>query len=171
MSESIVTLRPFLPLSTPSLVVRLRRVGTVLELCYRLRPVAGVIVAQAMSSSGFVEGLWQSTCFEVFVQSIGASAYDEWNMAPSGAWAAFRFAEYRQRSLPQPEWSPPKSTITKSADELQLSAVIEVPPGPLRLGVSAVLQHQNTGELSYWALSHGKERPDFHTADAWTELV
>src|SRR5262245_28224810 len=39
--------------------------------------------------------LWQHTCFEAFVSIKGKTEYYEFNFAPSGDWAAYRFQRYR----------------------------------------------------------------------------
>src|SRR5688500_19029231 len=43
----------------------------------------------------FVSRLWQHTCCEVFVARRGSSAYHEFNLSPSGEWAAYAFDGYR----------------------------------------------------------------------------
>ena len=41
------------------------------------------------------DGLWQHSCFEVFLRADDKDAYVEWNLAPSGAWACYRFERRR----------------------------------------------------------------------------
>lgn len=41
------------------------------------------------------DGLWQSTCFELFLRAEGGESYFEFNFSPSGEWAAYRFDNYR----------------------------------------------------------------------------
>lgn len=47
------------------------------------------------------DGLWQRTCFEMFVRDNRSEAYLEFNFSPSGRWAAYAFDGYRsgQRDL------------------------------------------------------------------------
>jgi len=47
------------------------------------------------------DGLWQRTCFELFVRDARSEAYLEFNFSPSGCWAAYAFEGYRagQRDL------------------------------------------------------------------------
>ena len=54
----------------------------------------------------------------------------------------------------------------RTADSFSLSTELEITDlhaenTPLLVGVSGVLQHQDS-RLSYWALIHPAERPDFH---------
>jgi hypothetical protein len=44
---------------------------------------------------------------------------------------------------------------------------ITPPLAALRLGLAAVIEDE-TSRLSYWALSHPAEKPDFHHADSFT---
>ncbi len=41
------------------------------------------------------DGLWRTTCFEVFVGRPGRGYY-EWNLSPSTQWAAYGFEAYRE---------------------------------------------------------------------------
>ncbi|MDF7777123.1 DOMON-like domain-containing protein [Sphingomonas sp. AOB5] len=46
------------------------------------------------------DGLWQRTCFEIFLRDPGTGAYLEFNFSPSGEWAAYRFTGYREGVQP-----------------------------------------------------------------------
>lgn len=119
-----------------------------------------------------VDGLWQHTCFEAFVSVKGATAYREFNFAPSGQWAAYAFRGYRD-SGPLPQASAPQITVRTSGNCFELDALIHresLPPLPvnarLLLGLSAVIEEEG-GVLSYWALKHPPGPPDFHHAGAF----
>ena len=48
------------------------------------------------------DGLWQHTCFEAFLQADANDSYYEFNFAPSGEWAAYRFGGRRiDRTSPE----------------------------------------------------------------------
>src|SRR5262245_49870077 len=48
------------------------------------------------------DGLWQHSCFEVFLRPDARDAYYEFNFAPSCDWAAYRFGARReQRTSPE----------------------------------------------------------------------
>ncbi len=110
------------------------------------------------------DGLWQTTCFELFVQPAGGEAYFEFNFSPSTAWAAYAFDGYRagMRALPlaPPLVEPVAKGIRVVVD---LSAL---PGGDWRVGLSAVIEEQG-GTKSYWALAHPPGKPDFHHADCF----
>lgn len=116
------------------------------------------------------DGLWRHTCFEAFIAGPAASgtAYREFNFAPSGAWAAYRFDGYRAGMRPEPLAVEPRIVAQRMADGAALEVAIAWPalpdhaaPRRLRLGLTAVLEAAD-GSLSYWALRHPAERPDFH---------
>jgi len=46
------------------------------------------------------DGLWRTTCLELFVKSVDDPAYFEFNFSPSGQWAAYQFDAYRAGMRP-----------------------------------------------------------------------
>lgn len=104
------------------------------------------------------DGLWKHTCFEVFIDGEG---YSEFNFSPSGEWAAYDFAGYRQGMRQRVMASPPAIALDAGAGHFALEAVFD--PGRLngRLGLSAVIE-ETDGTKSYWALAHPPGNPDFH---------
>ncbi|MEN3068686.1 DOMON-like domain-containing protein [Uliginosibacterium sediminicola] len=119
-------------------------------------------------TAGFADGLWQHSCFEVFVGLSDAPRYHEFNFAPSGHWAAYAFSAERQRD---PHWSPalaPQCAVRRSAQQLSLSAqipaaLLPAPASAWQIGLTAVIETAS-GALSYWALKHVAAQPDFHQA-------
>lgn len=115
------------------------------------------------------DGLWQHTCFEVFVMAGEGSGYREFNFSPSGGWAAYSFQNYRNAGEMLIE-KEPVIRVRHSADRLELAVEFHagLPSGcrSVRLGLSAVVE-QADGGLSYWALRHPPGRPDFHHLDAF----
>lgn len=109
---------------------------------------------------GRADQLWQSTCFELFVETPGG--YREFNFSPSGAWAAYDFTGYRAGMAEAPLDHPPEIDVEDIGDKLLLDAIIDL-PGSGRFGLAAVVE-EVSGAKSYWALAHGGEKPDFHLA-------
>jgi hypothetical protein len=106
--------------------------------------------------------LWQHTCCELFVARDGAPGYREFNFSPSGEWAAYAFARYREGApLTIPD---PRIAVKRGRDRLELTAVIQE-SAPCRIGLSAVVEDEH-GALSYWALKHAPGKPDFHHPDS-----
>lgn len=124
---------------------------------------------------GHRDELWKHTCFEAFLGVPGSSAYLELNFSPSGNWAVYAFKEERIRDTVSQNLAAPIISIAQGENEFILGAQLTLPkwikPGDdLRLGLTAVIETQDS-RLSYWALHHPAERPDFHRKDGWTEFL
>jgi hypothetical protein len=123
------------------------------------------------------DSLWQHTCFEAFVRGSG-EAYCEFNFSPSTAWATYGFSRYRE-GMSQIELAhAPSVHVSVAPDRLALEAVIAAEallslPGNdvLQLSLCAVIEEIDD-RLSYWAITHPIERPDFHHRSGFVlELV
>ena len=119
-----------------------------------------------------VDNLWQHMCFEVFIAAPGNESYLEFNFAPSGEWAIFRFDSYRS-GMNAIDVPPPVITTTRSKNNLLMNVTVDLNNFPdlknqidLLLGLSAVIE-DNNGALSYWALTHSPGKPDFHHRDCF----
>jgi len=108
-----------------------------------------------------MDGLWQRTCFEAFVRQ-GDNAYVEFNLSPSGQWAAYDFDSYRS-GMRNREVLAPKITVESGPFEVVLTADLDVADLSGALALSAVIE-ETDGTKSYWALAHPPGRPDFHHA-------
>jgi hypothetical protein len=108
--------------------------------------------------------LWEHTCFEAFLAESEGEAYFELNVAPSGAWATYRFQRYRVGGVPALELEP-SIVLHRRPARLEAHILLRLPQRlaaqRLRLGFSAVIEQQD-GSLSYWALQHPEGPPDFH---------
>ncbi len=109
--------------------------------------------------------LWRATCFEAFVRTE-ADGYVEYNLSPSGAWAAYRFDGYRQGMRPFDMAAP--FIVTRRAPGLfVLTADLALPTGATgATGLTAVIQRMD-GTVGYWALRHSSDKPDFHHPDTF----
>ena len=119
---------------------------------------------------GRADNLWQHSCFEAFIGTTTTSAYAEYNLASSGAWAAYVFDDYRSGMRELALAAPP--LITQSAPghwtaELDLGGLAAlIGPAPWRLAITAVIEATD-GSRSYWSLAHPIGKPDFHHADCF----
>jgi hypothetical protein len=119
------------------------------------------------------DGLWQHTCFEAFLQADANQGYYEFNFAPSRDWAAYRFGGRRSgRSLP--DLPAPTIEFQRGTEHCELTADISMAAMPelaganlIRAGIAAVIEDLD-GTLSYWALAHRGDEPDFHDLDTFT---
>src|SRR5947207_146522 len=110
--------------------------------------------------------LWQHTCCEIFIARKGLPGYQEFNLAPSGEWAAYAFARYREGVPLVDEKLDPRISVRSSGEKLELDAFIRVDRAALSLALAAVVEDEH-GALSYWALKHPPGKPDFHHPDAF----
>lgn len=136
-----------------------------LELHYRVKTAPALLKLPAAQAPGPCDGLWQHTCCEAFIAGEGQAEYHEFNLSPSGQWAAYRFATYRQRSdnplpagAPQIQLRPTETGFTLSA---RLPAAWLPASRRLQLGLTVVIEDRDGGK-TYWALCHAGEQADFH---------
>ncbi len=154
-----------------------RAAGPGLLLRYEVLGDIGRLRLPEPAPHGPADGLWQHTCFEAFVGATGDAAYREFNFAPSGQWAAYRFSAERQRDTTAEAAQAPVSPsieLNPAADRLCLQAWLPLhalpdPTAPWDVGLTAVIETTD-GQLNYWALRHPASRPDFHHRGGWQTL-
>jgi hypothetical protein len=136
---------------------------------FRAEPRDAVLMPEPRGG-GRTDGLWEATCFELFLKPEGGEAYFEFNFATTREWAAYRFSGYRDgmELLPAPLdfciSAHPWAEVDLLSVDLDLGFL---PPGTARLGISAVIE-EVSGRRSYWALEHAPEEPDFHNPACFT---
>ncbi len=120
------------------------------------------LVLPAFAGKGRAEGLWQTTCFELYVMAEGGLAYDEYNFSPSERWAAYRFDDYRAGMRDLAMATAPTISGASGEKLYVLTVTLDaIPRGRVRVGLSAVIE-EDDGAKSYWALAHPPGKPDFH---------
>ena len=168
-----------------------------LELRYVLRGAAHKIRTHPPRGSVRTDALWMHTCFEAFLRVGGEEDYLEFNLAPTGDWAAWRFRRYRegmeaakgmgasilgaeQRRRPM----DPQRRAQLEAVGFDTLQRFEPSFFSLRTGISfdrtmglaldrpwhlglAAVIEENNGRMSYWALAHPPGKPDFHHPDCF----
>lgn len=155
------------------LVVDVARRGDKLALTYRLQADLAALRLPEPRPAVRADGLWQHTCFEAFIAHSGGRDYWEYNFSPSGAWAAYHFTGYREAMAPLMKGAPPSIDLQVGEDWLLLEVGVDLSwlartsaATGLKLGLSAVIEDK-ARVLSYWALKHPTEKPDFHHADGF----
>ncbi len=125
-------------------------------------------VVAPSAEPGRADGLWQTTCFEFFLQPIGQEGYREWNFAPSGDWAAYDFLSIRSGRTDAEISSPPYISVQDNLTWWETAATVTNElRQPWAVGLSVVLEEKD-GTKSYWALAHPPgEKPDFHHRDCF----
>ncbi|WP_028605437.1 DOMON-like domain-containing protein [Ottowia thiooxydans] len=111
------------------------------------------------------DDLWRHTCFEAFIHRPGESGYREFNLSPSGQWAAYAFSDERVRHEPGVPTAPLAIAMSLSPQTLALEAWLPLPealPGQtLKLGLSAVIE--TLGGCRTWSADseNGRQRGQF----------
>ncbi len=141
-----------------------------LLLSYHLTGEIGALRIPPILAAARTDELWRHTCFEAFVSPVPGEAYYEFNFALSTQWAAYRFDSYRKGMRVAVEIAAPRIEMNSAPGrytlqaELDLSALADT---RWRVGLAAVIEDAG-GRLSYWALAHPSDKPDFHRADCFT---
>jgi hypothetical protein len=170
MSERTFRLMPFEAAMVPSglrLAGSIRREGGVLSLRYELNgPTDSLVLPEAVPSPQRRDGLWQHTCLECFLAVPGNARYWEVNLSPCGDWNVYRLSGYRTDLTPESAIRSLPVVVERAEGRLRLEARLDLtatlaPGDPLEVAICAVLEGNN-GTLSYWALAHGGDVPDFH---------
>ena len=108
------------------------------------------------------DNLWKTTCFEIFWQPLGGTYYREFNLSPSGCWAAYDFDAFREGMRDAPVDA---IAIACSHDEsglvLKASIAAEL-PDPAQVALNAIVEHPDGG-LQFWALAFPPGKPEFHS--------
>ena len=122
--------------------------------------------SQGGGSSQRRDNLWLHTCFEAFLARPGEAEYWELNASPKGDWNLYRFNAYRTGGLAEPKALAPG--VTFSRDRFGCRCTIEIELHPWwrhaeipEFGLTMVVE-DGSNNLSYWALSHPGNQPDFH---------
>jgi hypothetical protein len=167
MSMLSLIRHPGFPSAVTGVSVEAARAGRgEMELRFEVMDPAGVLALPGPAPAVRTDGLWRRTCFEAFVKAQGADGYHELNLAPSGAWAAYRFDGYRSGMAEEMVIAAPAIAASAIPGGFGLRARIDLSAitglaGPWRLGLSAVIGTVDGG-LSYWALAHPAGEADFH---------
>lgn len=147
--------------------VEVTRRESLLELRYRVVGAVDALLLPTFAEPRRGDALWEHSCFEAFVRDSG-DTYLELNFAPSGEWAAYRFASYRS-GREDAEPAPVELETRRGAGSFDLRAacLIDLPAqAPWRLNVTAVIE-EASGRKSYWALAHPPGKADFHHQDGF----
>ncbi|GAB5459600.1 MAG: DOMON-like domain-containing protein [Henriciella sp.] len=121
-----------------------------------------------ISKHQFRQGLWKTTCFELFIGAHSTERYLEFNFSPSTEWCGLSFKSYRHGQSDIRELAFSKFDVTRSENAFSMHVQF-VAPEPLldagksdyRAALTAVVE-ETDGRLVYWADAHRSEAPDFH---------
>lgn len=151
-----------------------------LELFYQIKGDSSrLAIPEPHGEARRLDHLWQETCCELFLRRQNESTdYLEFNFAPSGHWAFYRLSGYRA-TLERPEIGD--SPVIKTHIEVgETSVEAKIPwsmikhhlqgSSPLEVGLSVILK-EKSGTITYWAVKHPSDKPDFHHPDSFFNLA
>lgn len=125
---------------------------------------AEALVVPLFAGKGRADGLWQTTCFELFLRPADGHDYCEFNLSPSERWAAYDFSGYREGMRERPLEREPQAALRLGSSFAIFDAAIPLsalPPEDCAMNLAAVIEEEG-GAKSYWALAHPAHKPDFH---------
>ncbi len=175
MTERNFSLRPF---STDQFVHSFQIQGNVARRFNRLvirwetvGPLAELVIPEPADVPVRKNGLWEETCYELFLAVGRSTPYWEFNLSPAGHWNVYRFATYRQGMQEETAYSSLPFTFQSRSDFLRVDMEVDLagiipPTKALEVGVSTVFKHRS-GQLSYWALDHTGAPADFHRRESF----
>jgi hypothetical protein len=111
------------------------------------------------------DGLWNDTCFEMFLMPAGAHGYYEFNFSYS-AWNVYKFTDYRTPQPPAASLDFTLQHVQWDQKILQIKFESKKQIGSAAVGITAVLK-EASGQKHHMAIAHKGEKPDFHLADSF----
>lgn len=168
-----LTPHPTTPGPEIEITVEVERAGDDLMLSYSVSGRVSALLVQPPANPARTDDLWKHTCFEAFIGGSETPGYVELNLAPSQQWAAYAFDDtrlgMRQAVVAGPDIVSFEQTDRSLDIYVRVGAVNPRDIGkgqPWRLGLSAVIE-ETGGRISYWALAHPSDKPDFHHPDSF----
>lgn len=144
-----------------------------LQLHWRIEGSGGLVVP-APAGRKRADGLWQTTCFEMFLKPLGEAGYIEFNFSPSERWNAYKFDSYREGMKEWTVTGAPVCTMRRGTAFSIFDAAIPLsamPHLPCQIGLSAVIEEAG-GTMTYWAITHAdQDHPDFHDATCFAATL
>ena len=133
---------------------------------FRLEGGVDRVILPKAAPSVRTDDLWKTTCFEIFWQPIGGTYYREFNLSPSGRWAAYDFDGFREGMRDAPVDAIALSTAHGSSNgngALALKANIAANlAAPAQVALNAIVEHAD-GSLQFWALAFSPGKAEFHS--------
>jgi len=164
------TLQPFAGQATAGLSLSgtIERRENVIALSFVLAGDLEALAIPAPNNPDRADDLWQATCFEMFWAAEAKENYWELNLAPTGNWNVYAFSGYRRGMRREEGIACPSFDATRGPAHFVLSTHLDLSGlhhgrPPLKVGLCAVLK-EKSNRLTYWALAHPGEKPDFHAA-------
>jgi len=112
------------------------------------------------------DGLWNDTCFEMFLRPTGGKTYYEFNFSLIPAWNQYTFQDYRKPQPPQESHFLRLRQMQWDGRKLLVDLYSPTPIPSFEASLTAVLK-EKSGAKHYMALSHKGPKADFHLAESF----
>ncbi|UYV14774.1 hypothetical protein [Porphyrobacter sp. ULC335] len=129
---------------------------------FRLEGMVPATIVPPPAKAERMDNLWQTTCFEIFWQPLGGTAYREFNLSPSGRWAAYDFDSFREGMRDAPVSAIAIACSHDDAGLVLKASIAADLPTPAQVALNAIVEHAN-GAKQYWALAFPPGKPEFHS--------
>ena len=168
-------LKPFHPVQNLTLRSRAWVELGVLKFAFELEgDLEQILIPSPKGLPARVIGLWESTCFEVFIKNSKNEEYFEFNCSSASNWNIFYFKKPKAGLKEFLEISNLASCSVQNGKSLTVSFWIDTQKfpqgfwheGSMNLGLTSVLESK-TGGLSYWAIEHLDQKPNFHLSKSF----
>lgn len=115
------------------------------------------------------DGLWNDTCFELFLRPKDKKSYYEFNFSLKPAWNEYFFESYRHPQPPKQSHDILLKKIQWDGQFLKIELDGFNPDEKFEISLTAVLK-EGSGAIRYMALKHAGAEPDFHHSDSFMSL-
>ena len=131
----------------------------------------GQLALPELANPTRADELWKHSCFEAFIMPESGGGYSEFNLSPTGQWAAYHFKSHRSGMANIAEATDPGVGTRAFGDRFDLSATFDLRrlpnlEGAWKVGLSVILEDV-AGVRSYWAVKHPENKLDFHHLDCF----
>jgi hypothetical protein len=142
-----------------------------IALSYTVTGDIGQLAIPELANPTRADELWKHTCFEAFIMPEQGAGYSEFNLSPTGQWAAYHFKAHRSGMSNIAQASDPGVGSRAFGDRFDLRATFDLRglpnlDGPWKVGLSVILE-DTSGTRSYWAVKHPENKLDFHHLDCF----
>ncbi len=152
-------------------------IGQVLHVTFDLKdPEQKISLDVKKKAFGRRDQLWKTTCFEFFLAMKKTKAYWEFHLAPTGDWNVYFLEDYRTNLKEEKRIvSRFPCVFDRSKNGLIVKMQIEgnrlgIQDWSEALAMASVVLKDRSGQCTYWAPEHPKDKADFHDRKHYAAL-
>jgi hypothetical protein len=137
---------------------------------FRLDGHVPAIILPPPATPGRMDNLWRTTCFEIFWQPLGDTCYREFNLSPSGRWAAYDFDSFREEMRDAPVDAIAIDCLHDATSLVLTARIAAQLAAPAQVALNAIVAHPD-GTMQFWAMGFPPGKPEFHSEACRTLIV